>query len=165
MFRKRSLTIVAVISVLIILSLGSCNPAREFEKDEKAAIDKYLQDNSSLPFDLKPSGLYYLDVQEGTGIMPVKHDTAYIKYIGKLLDGTIFDSNVTSKDSLKVPVDENWLIPGFDEGVTYMKVGGKAMFLMPSKLAYGASGYYSIAGYTPLLFDVVLLKVKPGPGK
>ena len=57
------------------------------------------------------------------------------------------------------------LIAGFDEGITYMKEGGKATFLIPSKLAYGTSGYYTIPGYTPLLYDVQLVKVIPGPGK
>jgi FKBP-type peptidyl-prolyl cis-trans isomerase len=46
-----------------------------------------------------------------------------------------------------------------------MQEGGKASFLIPSKLAYGSSGYYTIGGYTPLLYDVELLLVKPGPGK
>jgi FKBP-type peptidyl-prolyl cis-trans isomerase len=41
-----------------------------------------------------------------------------------------------------------------------MREGGKALFLMPSKLAYGSAGYYSIPGYTPLLFEVDLVKVK-----
>jgi len=46
-----------------------------------------------------------------------------------------------------------------------MDEGGKATLLIPSKLAYGTSGYYTIPGYTPLLYDVQLVKVIPGPGK
>ena len=61
---------------------------------------------------------------------------------------------------------EGALIYGFDEGITFMKAGGKATLLVPSNLAYGASGNgYGIPGYTPLLFDVELVRVKPGPGK
>jgi FKBP-type peptidyl-prolyl cis-trans isomerase len=41
-----------------------------------------------------------------------------------------------------------------------MREGRKALFLMPSKLAYGSAGYYGIPGYTPLLFEVVLVKAK-----
>jgi FKBP-type peptidyl-prolyl cis-trans isomerase FkpA len=47
-----------------------------------------------------------------------------------------------------------------------MKEGGQALLLLPSNLAYGKSGYYPyIQGYTPLLFDVELVRVKAGPGK
>jgi FKBP-type peptidyl-prolyl cis-trans isomerase len=100
----------------------------------------------------------------GTGPAPVTHDTAYVIYTGSFLDGTVFDSNV-GKANLIFPVDEGVLIQGFDEGVLYMKQGGKAQFLIPSSLGYGTQGYYSIGGYTPLLYDVELVLVKPGPGK
>lgn len=67
-------------------------------------------------------------------------------------------------DTLFFPVNEETLISGFDEGITYMNEGGKAMFLIPSFLGYGNSGYY-MPSYTPILFDVELVKLKPGPGK
>jgi FKBP-type peptidyl-prolyl cis-trans isomerase len=165
MIRKRSLTAVLVISVIVVLSMGSCDPARKFEKQEKEDIDRYLSDNANLDFELKPSGLYYLNVFEGTGIMPVKSDTVYLFYTGKFIDGTIFDSNVGTKDTLILPIGEGWLISGFDEGTMYMKVGGKSSLIIPSDLAYGSAGRGPIPGYTPLLFDLELVKVKPGPGK
>jgi FKBP-type peptidyl-prolyl cis-trans isomerase FkpA len=57
------------------------------------------------------------------------------------------------------------MIAGFDEAITYMSVGGKSQLIVPSSLGYGTQGYYTIAGYTPLLYDVELVKVVPGPGK
>ena len=126
---------------------------------EKLEIQNYRNDNPTLSFQLKPSGLYYLDLIIGTGPVPVAHDTAYVQYTGKFLNGNVFDTNIGGAD-LVFPVVEGWLISGFDEGITYMREGGKAVFLMPSKLAYGSAGYYSIPGYTPLLFEVNLVKVK-----
>lgn len=165
MIRKASLITVVVLSALIVLTVESCDPAKKYEKQERENIDKYLTDNPTIDFQLKPSGMYYHELVAGTGIMPVKHDTAYVKYTGKFLNGTIFDTNVGKTDTLKVPVDEGWLIAGFDEGITYMKTGGKATFLIPSSLGYGPSQYYSIPGYSTLLFDVELVKVKRGPAK
>jgi FKBP-type peptidyl-prolyl cis-trans isomerase FkpA len=165
MIRKRSLTTVLVISAMVILSLGSCDPAKKYQKQEREEIDKYLSDNSNLAFELKPSGLYYYDVQVGTGVLPAKSDTVYLFYTGKFLDGTVFDSNVATKDTLILPIGEGWLINGFDEGIQYMKVGGKAMLLIPSDLGYGPVGRGPIGGYTPILFDVELLKVKLSSGK
>jgi FKBP-type peptidyl-prolyl cis-trans isomerase len=162
MNRKSGLTSLLLLAVVLILSLVSCDPGRKYEKEEEAQIQNYLSNNPNQTFQLQPSGLYYYPVQIGTGIMPVVHDTAWVKYTGKFLDGTVFDTNVGKTDSLKVPVAEGWLIPGFDEGITLMNKGGKAMILIPSSLAYGTTGYYIIGPYTPLLFDLELVRVKKG---
>jgi hypothetical protein len=127
---------------------------------ENELIQKYITDNPSVPFQLKASGLYYSDLIIGLGAAPVTHDLAYIKYTGKFLNGIVIDTNVGRNDTLISPVNEGYLIPGFEEGITYMRVGGKAQFLVPSKLAYGSAGYYTIPGYTPILYEVDLVKLK-----
>lgn len=154
------------IAFLVALVLTSCNPSRKYEKEEQAMIDSYITDNPAITFDQKPSGLYYYEVKAGSGDLPVKKDTAYVKYTGKFLNGNIFDTNVGKQDTLIFPVLGGYLIEGFDEGITYMKPGGKAIFLIPSWLAYGTNGLYGfVSGYTPLLFDIELVKLKKGPGK
>ncbi len=153
-----------LVSVLAI-SLYSCNPARQYEKEEASAIEDYISKNPNLDFEHKESGLYYYEMEAGTGRTPVAHDTAYVMYTGKFLNGTVFDTNVGTTDTLIFAVDEGWMITGFDEGITYMKEGGKALFLIPSSLAYGPSGYYTIGGYTPILYEVYLARVVPGTGK
>ena len=148
----------------LVLLLVSCNPASKYEKAEKESIQNYLSSNPADTFDLKPSGLYYHNILTGTGRTPVIHDTAYVQYTGMFLDGTPFTTTEGQPDQA-FPVAEGYLIAGFDEGITYMKEGGKARFLIPSSLAYGPGGYYSIPGYTPLLYDVTLVRVAPGPAK
>jgi FKBP-type peptidyl-prolyl cis-trans isomerase FkpA len=167
MIRKNGLTSLLFLATVLMLLFGSCDPGRKYEKEEEAQIQDYLHSNPTLAFELQPSGLYYLPVQVGTGIMPVTHDTAWIKYTAKFLDGTVLDTNVGKTDSLKRPVNEGWLIAGIDEGITLMNNGGKAILLIPSKLAYGPTGsdYGIIPGYTPLLFDIELVRVKTGPAK
>jgi FKBP-type peptidyl-prolyl cis-trans isomerase len=137
------------------LSFTTLDPA----KVEDEIIQEFINKNPTYSFQLKPSGLYYLDLIIGTGPVPVAHDTAYVQYTGMFLNGNVFDTNAGEAD-LIFEVAEGQLIPGFDEGITYMREGGKAVFLMPSKLAYGSAGYYIIPGYTPLLFEVYLVKVK-----
>ncbi len=152
--------------IVLTLSLSSCmkNHSAQLEEEETASIQEYLNNNSSMAFELKSSGLYYLEVTSGTGLQPLTHDTAYVFYTTKLLDGTIIDTNEGS-DTLAFPVNSGYVIIGFDEGVAYMKEGGKSILLIPSGLAYGTTGdYYGyISGYTPLLFDVRLVKVVRGP--
>jgi FKBP-type peptidyl-prolyl cis-trans isomerase FkpA len=148
----------------IIVSMVACNPAAKYEKNEREAIANYLNTHSTDTFTLKESGLYYRDVTVGTDRLAQLHDTAYVIYTGKYLNGTVFDTNVGGT-KLIFPVGEGLMIQGFDEGIMYMRQGGTAQFLVPSKLAYGTQGYYSIAGYTPLLYEVQLVKVAAGPAK
>jgi FKBP-type peptidyl-prolyl cis-trans isomerase FkpA len=149
-----------------IISFISCNPSKKYEKEEQDQIDNYLSNNPTLSFVQKESGLYLCSVQEGTGISPVIHDTVYVKYTGSLLSGQVFDTNVGTADSLIFPCLEGWMIEGFDEGVSYLKQGGKAIILCPSWLAYGVSGRYGfVSGYTPLLFEIELVRVKKGKSK
>jgi FKBP-type peptidyl-prolyl cis-trans isomerase FkpA len=166
MIKKYSQSILLLLATVVLISLFSCNPARKYEKDEKDAINNYLSSNPTMEFVKEPSGLYYLDVAPGTGATPAVHDTAYVRYTGKFLNGTVFDSNTdAARTDFVFPVGEGFAIYGFDEGVSYMKAGGKSTLLVPSSLAYGTQGYYTIPGYTPLLFDIELVKVTAGPAK
>jgi len=164
MNRKILKSVPVFLSIVLVISLIACNPATKYEKDEKNAITAYLNSDTSKHFIKESSGMYYLETLLGTGRQPVIHDTATVIYTGKFLNGTVFDTNVGGT-KLVFPVDEGQMIPGFEEGISYMKEGGKATFLIPSSLAYGTQGYYTVPGYTPLLYDVELVKVAAGPGK
>jgi FKBP-type peptidyl-prolyl cis-trans isomerase len=62
--------------------------------------------------------------------------------------------------------DEGRVVAGVDEGLRYMRDGGKAKLLTPSSLAYGFEGIWQIVpGYTPLLWIIDIDSVKAGPGK
>jgi FKBP-type peptidyl-prolyl cis-trans isomerase FkpA len=162
MFRNVLKSASVIVTAIILLTAVSCDPAKKYEKQEKDDIASYLSTHDG--FDHKESGLYYLDVTVGTGLQPSTHDTAYVYYTGKFLNGNTFDTNVGGT-KLVFPVNEGLMITGFDEGITYMKEGGKATLLLPSNLAYGTQGYYTIPGYTPLLYDVELVKVVPSSKK
>jgi FKBP-type peptidyl-prolyl cis-trans isomerase len=156
----------SLFTAISIISFVSCNPSKKFEKEEQDQIDTYLANNPTLAFSQKESGLYFYSVQEGTGVLPVIHDTVYVKYTGSFLSGQVFDTNVGTADSLRFPCLEGWMIPGFDEGVSYLKLGGKAVILCPSWLAYGVAGRYGfVNGYTPLLFEIELVRIKKGKSK
>jgi FKBP-type peptidyl-prolyl cis-trans isomerase FkpA len=164
MDRKNFRVVVLSLSAALMLSLVSCDPSVKAEKQEKEDIQAYLSQNSNLTFVKQKSGLYYYEVTAGTGISPELGDSAFVKYTGMFLDGSVFDSSISTGKPLGFIVGE--MIEGFNEGVQLMKTGGKATMLIPSKLAYGQYGRYPyIAGYTPLLFDVELIRVIPLTGK
>jgi FKBP-type peptidyl-prolyl cis-trans isomerase FkpA len=166
--KRNSKTSLILLTTAFLITLVSCNLSEKFEKAEAEEVQFYLAQRPSQNYQLKPSGLYFYDSIPGTGIMPVTHDTVYIKYTVKFLDGTIYNSNILNNrtDTLVCPINEGWLISGLDEGITYMKTGGMATFLVPSKLAYGKAGLSPyIGGYQALVFQIRLVRVKPSLGK
>ena len=106
------------------------------------------------------SGLKYTDVKVGSGASPVKGKQVKVHYTGTLENGKKFDSSVDRNEPFTFIIGVGQVIPGWDEGVMGMKVGGKRKLIIPSKLGYGAAG---AAGVIPpnatLLFDVELLDV------
>ena len=157
--RKTTLTLLAG---LLILTVTSCLSTKKYEKEEEQQIQDYIAAHPDQAWVLKSSGLYYLETLTGTGPAVETHDTAFIFYTAKYLNGNTFDTNVGSIDTLVAPVSEGFLIDGFDEGVTYMNEGGESFLIVPSYLGYGQSGWYFPA-YTPILFEVHLVKLIPGP--
>jgi FKBP-type peptidyl-prolyl cis-trans isomerase len=100
------------------------------------------------------------DTQVGTGAEAVPGKTVSVYYTGKLEDGTVFDSNV-GKTPMSFPVGAGQMIPGFDQGVQGMKVGGKRTITIPPSLGYGEQGYGGvIPPNATLIFEVELADVK-----
>lgn len=105
-----------------------------------------------------PTGLRYMVVREGTGKSPAPDDEVTVNYEGKFLNGTVFDSSYGRGEPATFPL--NRVIPGWTEGLQLMKEGGKAIFYIPSDLAYGPQGYPgSIPPNSDLIFTVELIKV------
>jgi len=161
--------------LMVLIPFASCNlnsRIDDLEEEEKMAIQDFLVRNDTLVFELKTSGLYYVDIETGTGLQAEINDTANIVYTGKFLDGTEFDSNA-GIDTLKYITDGLSGITGVTEGLLYMKEGGKAQILVPSSLGFGTygityQGYQGtliIGGYTPLLFEVELVELNKHSGK
>jgi len=107
------------------------------------------------------SGLQYEVIKEGTGKKPKATDRVTVHYVGKLIDGTTFDSSVDRGEPATFPL--NGVIKGWTEGVQLMKEGAKYRFYIPSELAYGEQGAQTIPGNSTLIFDVELIKVQDAP--
>lgn len=105
-----------------------------------------------------PSGLAYKVVKEGKGETVGKTGSAKVKYTGKLIDGTVFDSNEG------LDLSPRGTVPGFGEGLAMMNAGSKYILYIPGEIAYGVDGAPQ-AGIGPnatLVFEIEALEVTPG---
>ncbi|MGI6291343.1 MAG: FKBP-type peptidyl-prolyl cis-trans isomerase [Bacteroidales bacterium] len=124
---------------------------------EKELINQYVTENN-ITVTPTVSGLYYIETKKGKGTSPSEGQTCYVHYKGMLLDGTVFDSSIERGEPFPFPLGQGQVIKGWDEGIAMMKKGGKALFIIPSSIAYGDRGAGDlIPPYTPLLFEVELV--------
>jgi len=157
----------------IVLIFSSCLTDEEKEERtyamEMAELDELLEKVSNDGYDIDTTdlGVYYIVYEEGnTGIpSPLEGDTITIDYTGYFTDGSVFDSSKNYfTDGLwtfKFMDEEVGLIPGMTDGLSIMHTGGVYDLIIPSSLAYGATGSGLVPPYTSLIFTVTLHQVKP----
>lgn len=104
------------------------------------------------------SGLQYKVINTGKGKTPAATDKVTVHYVGKLIDGTTFDSSVERNEPITFEV--GGVIPGWTEALQLMHEGDKWMLYIPHELAYGERGAgEQIPPYSTLVFEVELIKV------
>ena len=109
-----------------------------------------------------PSGVIYKPTVEGKGAQAKPTDYVTVNYTGKLSDGTVFDASEKHGAAFKTFL--NRVVPCWTEGVSKMKVGGKALLTCPSDTAYGDHGQGAqIPGGAALQFEVELVSIDAPP--
>jgi FKBP-type peptidyl-prolyl cis-trans isomerase FkpA len=116
--------------------------------------------------DAAPVAMQKIDTVPGTGKEAVAGATVVVNYTGWLYapgaekqHGAQFDSSV-GREPFSFQLDGGQVIPGWDQGVQGMKVGGKRTLIIPAALGYGAQGAGQIPPNSNLIFDIELLDVK-----
>lgn len=105
----------------------------------------------------EPSELVILDIEEGSGPEAVAGGVVEVHYVGvELESGEQFDASWDRGESIRFPLDG--LIPGWQQGIPGMRVGGRRQLVIPPQLAYGPAGGHFLGGKT-LIFVIDLLGV------
>ena len=101
-----------------------------------------------------PTRLVIKDLKVGTGAVVTASQTLSVDYIGVACStGKIFDSSYKSGQPASFPL--SGVIPGWQQGIPGMKVGGERLLGIPSSLAYGPSGQGADIGPNEALWFVV----------
>ncbi|MDB5009253.1 MAG: fkpA 2 [Mucilaginibacter sp.] len=142
------------------------------KNQEPVKLKKYIEDNK-LNVSKTSTGLNYVITKPGTGAVPVAGDTVYVNYVGKLITGKVFDTNLKDEATkaktfnpglpykpIAFPVGQGKVIPGWDQALLLLNKGAKATLVIPSDLAYRDQGNGPIGPYTPLVFEVELVNIK-----
>ncbi|WKK78790.2 FKBP-type peptidyl-prolyl cis-trans isomerase [Marivirga arenosa] len=149
---------------------GEC-PEEQLAKDVKL-IEDYIAENN-LEAERDPSyDLFYIIEEEGNGVFPENGQEINVNYVGRFLDGEVFDTSIESvaKDAgvfsesrtyepFSFTLGLRQVILGWEIGMKKLSEGGKATLLLPSYLAYGPRGNTSIPPNTVLLFEVELVSI------
>lgn len=131
-------------------------------RNEEEQIDDYIAAKKLGTAEKTTSGLRFVRTQVGTGSVPEAAQTVQVTYTGTLLNDVQFDSG-----TFEFTLGKNAVVKGFEEGISRMRVGEKAVLLFPSSVAYGKDGVYdrarnlyTIPPYSALKFEVELKAVR-----
>ena len=124
-------------------------------KTGEAFINKKKQEDPEIK--TTASGLSYKIINEGTGAKATDNDYVKVKYVGKLINDTVFDDS--KGEAREFPV--KGVVPGFAEGLKLLGKGGKATLYIPGKLGYGAQGQPAagIGANQTLIFEVEITEI------
>ena len=141
--------------LVITLFLGA---AFYFSKHTKINMDKTTP--TPPPIAENVTKLTTEDLVVGTGAEATVGKKLSMHYVGTLIDGTKFDSSRDRGTPFEFTLGAGEVIPGWDQGILDMKVGGKRKLTIPSNLAYGSRTIGTIPPNSTLVFEVELLGVK-----
>lgn len=169
------------LTLIMIFVLAACGPAQpsatpptaESAVGDAAAVatvetagnsSTETMDTSETTAVTASGEIEYIELVAGTGAKAESGTVVSVNYIGTLEDGTEFDNSYSRGEPIQFMLGQGMVIPGWEQGIAQMSVGGKARLIIPPELAYGETG---AGGVIPpnatLIFEVELVDVQPAP--
>lgn len=115
------------------------------------------------------SGLSYFDLAPGSGAPPNDGDIVTVHYAIWLAEGfdapgpQLLEDSESGGQPMTFVLGNNQILPGWEEGVSTMQVGGQRQLVLPPELGFGADGGGFLPPDTTLIIEVRLLEVEAAP--
>ena len=110
----------------------------------------------SVPDGAPPKGLQVKDLEAGSGAEAKAGDEVTVQYVGvNYKTGKEFDASWDRGEPFSFQLGAGMVIPGWDQGVEGMKVGGRRELIIPPELAYGPEGSPPAIGPNETLIFVI----------
>jgi peptidylprolyl isomerase len=148
-----------IIAVIVVVATGGDDNG----SSSSSSVDTSTKPTVEVPDGPPPTTLQIDDIVVGDGAEAKAGDTLSMQYVGvNYADGKEFDSSWSSGQPFTFQLGGGQVIPGWDQGIEGMKVGGRRQLIVPPDLGYGAQGQPPvIKPNETLVFVVDLLDVQP----
>ena len=193
MNKKRDTLIGLIATLFLLLFVAACGPATPRDGAETTAVTAeapieqpvvvdpaddsgigLLDLSQRMPqevadYTVTESGLNYFDLTAGDGQTPNDGDIVTVHYAIWLAEGfdapgpQLLEDSQTSGQPMTFVLGNNQILPGWEEGVSTMQVGGQRQLVLPPELGFGADGGGFLPPDSTLIIEVVLLDVEAAP--
>lgn len=158
-----------ILILLLSLMFTSClnfldNAEVNTPERESELLHQYVNGLITKGYDVDTTalGVYYVRLIEGSGPFPEAGDTISVKYVGYLMDNSVFDTSFgfSADSAWTYVVEETNNLTAWNEMMALMNKGCKMEFVIPSDLAYGKAGATYIPSYSSLIFVAIMGDVR-----
>lgn len=132
------------------------------KQEEAGTLAQYIAARS-LKTTASPSGLQYAVIAAGTGTPAHAGDTVAMRYKCTLMSGKVLDTALQAPRTYIAGLHTT--IAGLEEAMQLFPAGTKVTVLLPSALAFGEAGYEGIQPYTPLIYELEMVRIGRFKGK
>lgn len=145
----------------LFLLCASVLPALHAQREKLSPDDLDFVEQTYPTAKKTNTGIRYIIEREGTGKCPEPGDVVSVLYVGKLLNGKVFDKDQDPAHPFSFRVRRFQVIEGWEQTLQLMKVGEKRLVIIPSEYAYGTRGQPpTIPPDATLVFEIELLSFK-----
>ncbi len=162
---KLPIALIALCAVLVFAGCGSSSSDSSSESSESTSAEtaggEKTKPKVTVPTGAPPQKLEIKELEEGSGAEAKSGDEVTVQYVGvNYKNGKEFDSSWSRNEPFSFTLGAGEVIPGWDQGVEGMKVGGRRELIIPPELAYGETGAPPAIGPNEtLVFVIDLLEV------
>jgi len=144
---RKLILIIGACLALFVAGCGSDDSTTSSSSGEETAAkqadpgEKKTKPTVTAPSGAPPKELVTNDLEEGTGAAAKAGDAVTVQYVGvNYKTGKEFDSSWSRSEPFTFTLGAGEVIPGWDQGIEGMKVGGRRELIIPPELGYGTTG-------------------------